>query len=329
MLAEVYEHIDTETGGIFLGHRENNTWYVLESVDPGPNSIFTPNYFEYDDEYVTYRANKLSRLYKCSLNLLGLWHRHPGLLKTFSRTDDETNKTYADMLNGAVSGIVTLGNGFEITMYYVPGTVRYEKIKWEVNDKLIPKDLLSYYSTGYYEDIINEAVGKKNAHNNKDKTELIIQTTNRKTHKIESNNNRKSKEQNRSGSTVFSSIAKKFTERKTDYWDTNDDCVEEQEVLDDEKRDIAYIFDTIEPEIEFLQKLESGGKVRVFYSSQTDLQGNEYMIIEIEDNRQEFKYKHKLKLFVKSNSVMIQNMADGSIQKYNKSVIHLLLGGNS
>ena len=120
ILAEVYERVQTETGGILLGHREGDTWYVLESVEPGPKSIFTPTYFEYDDAYVTYRANKLSRLYKCSIELLGLWHRHPGLLKTFSSTDDGTNKIYSDMLDGAISGIVTLGNGFEITMYYVP-----------------------------------------------------------------------------------------------------------------------------------------------------------------------------------------------------------------
>ena len=33
MLAEVYERVETETGGILLGHRDGETWYVLESVD--------------------------------------------------------------------------------------------------------------------------------------------------------------------------------------------------------------------------------------------------------------------------------------------------------
>lgn len=157
ILAEVYERVQTETGGILLGHREGDTWYVLESVEPGPKSIFTPTYFEYDDAYVTYRANKLSRLYKCSIELLGLWHRHPGLLKTFSSTDDGTNKIYSDMLDGAISGIVTLGNGFEITMYYVPSDVRYEKIECIVDNEQIPENYLAYYDTEYYKDLINEA----------------------------------------------------------------------------------------------------------------------------------------------------------------------------
>ena len=52
MLAEVYERVETETGGILLGHRDGDTWYVLESIEPGPKSIFTPTYFEYDDAYV-------------------------------------------------------------------------------------------------------------------------------------------------------------------------------------------------------------------------------------------------------------------------------------
>jgi len=83
MLAEVYEHIKTETGGIFLGHRENDTWYIIESIDPGWESKFTPVFFEYDEQYITYRANKQRRLYKNSLKLLGLWHRHPGMMKIF------------------------------------------------------------------------------------------------------------------------------------------------------------------------------------------------------------------------------------------------------
>lgn len=156
MLAEVYERMETETGGILLGHCEGDKWYVLESVEPGPKSIFTPTYFEYDEVYVTYRANKLQRLYKCSIELLGLWHRHPGLMKTFSATDNETNKIYSDMLGGAVSGIVTLGNGFEITMYYVSSDVRYEKMECVIDAKQIPNRYLAYYDTEYYKKLINE-----------------------------------------------------------------------------------------------------------------------------------------------------------------------------
>ena len=48
LMAETTEKIETETGGLFLGTVENDTWYVIESIDPGPKSIFEVAYFEYD-----------------------------------------------------------------------------------------------------------------------------------------------------------------------------------------------------------------------------------------------------------------------------------------
>ena len=47
LLSETQEHIKTETGGVFLGHRCGNIWYIVETIDPGLNCIFRPAYFEY------------------------------------------------------------------------------------------------------------------------------------------------------------------------------------------------------------------------------------------------------------------------------------------
>jgi len=44
IVAETYERSQTETGGILLGKIIGNTWYVIESLDPGPNSIFQQSY---------------------------------------------------------------------------------------------------------------------------------------------------------------------------------------------------------------------------------------------------------------------------------------------
>lgn len=347
MLAEVYEHVETETGGIFLGHRDNDTWYVLESVEPGPESIFTPSYFEYDDEYVTYRANKISRLYKKPLQLLGLWHRHPGLLKTFSSTDDGTNKTYTDMLNGAISGLVTLGNGFEITMYYVPHNVRYERIEWEVNDNLIPKEYLTYYSTQYYANIINEASGyryRQSSFNFDDEQfddeeyadeqyadENSVPNANQTPHY----QNREYVPEKRSGG-FFGWVVDSITDRISALFDDYEEYDEEdtasenyEEEPDDSDSDIAFIFDTIEPEIEYLQKLEKTGDVKASYLSKVNQKGKEFMFIEIVDARQEVAYTHQLALFVQNDTVMIRNISEGTNQVYNGNIIHFLLGGNA
>ncbi|MBQ7642821.1 MAG: Mov34/MPN/PAD-1 family protein [Clostridia bacterium] len=144
LLAETYEKITTETGGIFLGYYEDETWYIVETIDPGPHSIFEVAYFEYDQKYVTHLINKIARLYKKDLSLLGLWHRHPGSFDIFSSTDDGTNHTYAKMYpQGAISALVNIDPEFRLTVYHVPKDLRYKKIPYEVGDEYFPEGVLS------------------------------------------------------------------------------------------------------------------------------------------------------------------------------------------
>lgn len=147
IVAETYEKIDTETGGILLGKQVGGVWCVLEALDPGPNSIFRPAYFEYDTPYVTHLANKTARLYKHGIELLGLWHRHPGSFDAFSSTDDSTNTTYASRReSGAISGLVNLDPQFRLTMYHVALPLRYTTVSVHVGDALIPEDLFAVKS---------------------------------------------------------------------------------------------------------------------------------------------------------------------------------------
>ena len=107
ILVETQEKIRTETGGVFLGYRKGDVWYVIESIDPGPNSVFQPAYFEYDQDYINHLINKVSRLYSLQLDLIGLWHRHPGSYDSFSGTDDGTNTKYAELNEqGAISTLL-------------------------------------------------------------------------------------------------------------------------------------------------------------------------------------------------------------------------------
>ena len=128
VLAETTEKIKTETGGLFLGTVQDDTWYVIEAIDPGPNSIFQVAYFEYDQKYTQHLINKIANLYDRQLALIGLWHRHPGSLDQFSSTDDGTNAKYAAMRNeGAISALVNIDPTFRITMYHVDKPCRYKK----------------------------------------------------------------------------------------------------------------------------------------------------------------------------------------------------------
>jgi len=143
IISETSEKIKTETGGIFLGCYENGNWYVIEAIDPGPKSVFHVAYFEYDQKYTAHLINKIARLYKSKLTLIGLWHRHPGSFDQFSSTDDGTNSDYAKLTpNGAVSVLVNIDPLFRITPYHVASPLRYTRIPYQVGDDLIPKQLL-------------------------------------------------------------------------------------------------------------------------------------------------------------------------------------------
>ena len=159
LLSETYEKITTETGGIFLGYYESDTWYVVEAIDPGPKSIFEVAYFEYDQKYVTHLINKIARMYRKDLSLLGLWHRHPGSFDVFSSTDDGTNMSYAKLNKvGAISALVNIDPKFRLTVYHVSlpmGRVKYTPIHYEVGDSLFPSGVLELLSGKELEDKIN------------------------------------------------------------------------------------------------------------------------------------------------------------------------------
>lgn len=142
LLVETREKIATETGGVFLGKYLDGIWYVVETIDPGPKAIFKTAYFEYDQDYINHLINKISRLYSQQLDLVGLWHRHPGSLDSFSMTDDGTNSKYAELSpSGAISGLVNIDPVFRLTMYHVSLPLNYEKIEWMVDDELIPTEI--------------------------------------------------------------------------------------------------------------------------------------------------------------------------------------------
>jgi integrative and conjugative element protein (TIGR02256 family) len=149
IITETLEKITTETGGVFLGYYKDKTWYVIESIDPGPKSIFSSVTFEYDQEYINHLINKINKLYQSPLNLIGLWHRHPGSMDSFSSTDDGTNLKYAQINTyGAISAIVNIDPIFRITVYRVsPKFPHYARIDYDYGDKYIPKELMQYVAT--------------------------------------------------------------------------------------------------------------------------------------------------------------------------------------
>lgn len=146
IVSETAAKIHTETGGLFLGQFLDDTWYVIDAIDPGINSVFEVAYFEYDRAYTMHLANKVANLYVRPLQLVGLWHRHPGAFCRFSSTDDVTNSKYASLNPeiGAISALVNMMPNFNLTVFHVDGECRYKRIDYIVDDNLIPLEYLSY-----------------------------------------------------------------------------------------------------------------------------------------------------------------------------------------
>lgn len=146
IIRESFKKDPMETGGILLGHIVDGIWVVMEVLSPGIHCIFKVAYFEYDTDFVNYLADSVASQYEYPLELLGLWHRHPGSLDTFSGTDDVTNTTFAlQNKNGVISGIVNIDPSFRLTMYHLDnpkqmGVSRpsYERVDIEVGDDIIP-----------------------------------------------------------------------------------------------------------------------------------------------------------------------------------------------
>lgn len=157
IIRESFDKDPVETGGILLGHvLDNGVWIVMEVLPPGINSIFQYAYFEYDEAFVNYLAQSVANQYKRPLDLLGLWHRHPGSMDVFSTTDDGTNATFARQNPaGVISGLVNIDPNFRITMYHLDrptgrlmGRPNYSVVDVEVGDDIIPEE---YFELRYFD----------------------------------------------------------------------------------------------------------------------------------------------------------------------------------
>ena len=163
IIRETFEWDPVETGGILLGHiLDNGCWIVMEVLPPGygeareGDKVFHEyGYFEYNRTFVNYLAKSVAEQYEIPLELLGLWHRHPGHMDHFSGTDDGTNCTFASQNpQGVISGLVNVDPQLRLTMYYLAHNdaisgrrPNYQTVELEVGSELIPEE---YFRLRYY-----------------------------------------------------------------------------------------------------------------------------------------------------------------------------------
>ena len=96
-----------EIGGILIGYKSGSSHYIEAiTVDSG-NCETSQTTFVLNGELHTHMAQKIIDSSKRPLALLGVWHSHICDTARFSRQDRDANKTLANILNGALSVLVT------------------------------------------------------------------------------------------------------------------------------------------------------------------------------------------------------------------------------
>ena len=138
IIAEALSRDPDETGGILLGIIDKDMWYVVEATDPGLSTFHNRVHHEMDEKYHNHVYPVISRLYEKELCLLGLWHRHPGTLNTFSGDDNRTNTSYSEAIgNGTLSFLLNFVPDAQLTCYYLDdkGTGSYYKPEVRIGDK--------------------------------------------------------------------------------------------------------------------------------------------------------------------------------------------------
>lgn len=146
IVTETLDKDPIETGGIFIGYiLDNGAWVVIENIPPGHRATHRHAFFEYDADFVNYLSNVVAKQYQGNLQLLGLWHRHPGGMDFFSNTDDGTNMKFArDRECGSISALINCDPRMRITMYAVGQTGGCTQIPWYVDDgQTIPERMIT------------------------------------------------------------------------------------------------------------------------------------------------------------------------------------------
>lgn len=144
IITEVMSNGSNETGGVLLGYIINRAWYIMESVDPGMDTVNQTAFFQWDSSYVNHQASRLSKIYHQPVTILGFWHRHPGSMDYFSGQDEATIRgNLCELKEGLLSMLVNIDPKLRMTFYYC-----YDNdimpIRYDVGNKYFPPQLLKY-----------------------------------------------------------------------------------------------------------------------------------------------------------------------------------------
>lgn len=169
LLTEIEDYPYVETGGVLVGQRINNTFYVFETVDPGFKADRQRAEFSRHYEYTEHLAYKVAKQYEGKTTVIGYYHRHPGSYDHFSGGDDVSNLEFAKTFNGVISGLVNIDPNFRLSFYYIsPEGYQSKAISYQVDDKFF--EGIMYLKN--HNDLIKKIQFNEQTYNNREKIQI-------------------------------------------------------------------------------------------------------------------------------------------------------------
>lgn len=161
LLTEVADYPHVETGGVLVGQRHQNTFYVFETVDPGFKADRKIAEFSRHYEYTEHLAYKVANQYEGNTTVIGYYHRHPGSYDRFSGGDEISNLEFAQTFNGVISGLVNIDPQFRLAFYYIaPSGKQSSAISYIVDDSAF-RDIMTFKSP---QKVLSQIFNQENSH---------------------------------------------------------------------------------------------------------------------------------------------------------------------
>lgn len=110
-----------ETGGVLLGYKLLNRYYIIDVTAADEKECASRNCFYLDGNKHCSYVTETRKGYIIKPAVLGVWHSHTCEMNFFSFQDLETNKKIATLYNGALSMLLTTNmfEGYLLNVYHI------------------------------------------------------------------------------------------------------------------------------------------------------------------------------------------------------------------
>ncbi|MDO4169425.1 MAG: hypothetical protein Q4D45_05925 [Lachnospiraceae bacterium] len=107
MMTDISRYPNVEAGGLILGIKEDNIYYVIEAIEAGDDASRSAGTLLCDEKNMIHMISTLVNIYDPQIDVIGVWHKHNNCNNPpFSDTDMELHKKIQGWINSDVISIL-------------------------------------------------------------------------------------------------------------------------------------------------------------------------------------------------------------------------------